>query len=318
METLQFSPPRPVPPLAARRLAPEDAPRIAALYRGAGKNGAWCGAEDAVRAVFDAGAWWGGFADGTLALCAALVPRGARVPQAEALCGALWPDHPPAQLLLPPAATPAGIALAAPLLHLLGGQILPEDGARVSTQGSPPGRVRSTQAKTPPEQKRADAEKALPGGARVDAEKTPPGGARVDAEDTPPGRACADAEDTPPGRAPGASQQPTAPPEILAALPVRAPAPLLAAYFAAGWAAVRVRPLAALRPHYLFLRRAALPPCPAGQAVRRVYLPLADTLAVSRLLERGFCATALCRSDADARTLLQFERVGGACFARGR
>ena len=78
---------------------------------------------------------------------------------------------------------------------------------------------------------------------------------------------------------------------FLAALPVKTSAPVLAACFAAGFAAVRVRPLVSLRPHYL-----------------RVYLPLADTLAVSRLLEQGFCATALCRSSADERMLICLER----------
>ena len=128
----------------------------------------------------------------------------------------------------------------------------------------------------------------------------------------------------------------------MAALPVKTSAPVLAACFAAGFAAVRVRPLVSLRPHYLLVRCDApewsapewntpgfnaagthapeqkapaqkTNPCVPGKAkprdaLRRVYLPLADTLAVSRLLEQGFCATALCRSSADERMLICLER----------
>lgn len=66
--------------------------------------------------------------------------------------------------------------------------------------------------------------------------------------------------------------------------------------FEAGFTLFLVRPLAALRPHYLLTPPAFRQPAPGTpdeDAVRRVHIPLADTLAVSRLLEQGFCGTAL-------------------------
>jgi hypothetical protein len=75
-----------------------------------------------------------------------------------------------------------------------------------------------------------------------------------------------------------------------------------------------VRPLAALRPHYLLtppgLRQPA-PGTPDEDAVRRVHIPLADTLAVSRLLEQGFCGTAL-YDGADGQPALRLERPNPA------
>ena len=72
--------------------------------------------------------------------------------------------------------------------------------------------------------------------------------------------------------------------------------------------------LAALRPHYLLtppgLRQPA-PGTPDEDAVRRVHIPLADTLAVSRLLEQGFCGTAL-YDGADGQPALRLERPNPA------
>lgn len=252
-EMIQYPTPQPILPLTVRRLVPDEAAQIAALYRAAGRDGAWCG-EDTVRALFEQGAvWWGGFADGALALCAACVAAAADTPQAAALRGALAQETgclpcPPEYFLLPPAISRQGEALAGELLPLLAdGLFSPANGA-----------VR------PKENEAAQT--------------------------------------------------------LLAALPVKASAPVLAAYFAAGFAAVRMRPLVSLRPHYLFVRcdtvrqeaeNTALQPQQEPDALRRVYLPLADTLAVSRLLEQNFCATALCRSSADERTLIRLERGRG-------
>ena len=262
MDRIEYPVPQPMPPLAVRRLSLDDAAQIAALYRAGGRDGAWCG-EDTVRALFRMGAvWWGGFAGGALALCAASAASTADTPQATALRGALAPGagrppYLPECFLLPPALSQQGEVLAGALLPLLMGQL------------------------------------AL----------TVNGAARPKKNETAPA--------------------------LLAALPVKAPAPLLAAYFAAGFAAVCMRPLVSLRPHYLLQRygtqeqlaeSGVLSPqgetnAPTGTeaqketgTVRRVYLPLADTLAVSRLLEQGFCATALCRSSADERTLIRLER----------
>ena len=91
---------------------------------------------------------------------------------------------------------------------------------------------------------------------------------------------------------------PCASPEkrLAAAVPVKTGGLLLDGFFEAGFTLFLVRPLAALRPHYLLtppgLRQPA-PGTPDEDAVRRVHIPLADTLAVSRLLEQGFCGTAL-------------------------
>ena len=73
-------------------------------------------------------------------------------------------------------------------------------------------------------------------------------------------------------------------------------------------------PQAALRPHYLLtppgLRQPA-PGTPNEDAVRRVHIPLADTLAVSRLLEQGFCGIAL-YDGADGQPALRLERPNPA------
>ena len=85
-------------------------------------------------------------------------------------------------------------------------------------------------------------------------------------------------------------------------------------FFEAGFTLFLVRPLAALRPHYLLtppgLRQPA-PGTPDEDAVRRVHIPLADTLAVSRLLEQGFCGTALYEG-ADGQPALRLERPNPA------
>lgn len=293
MEMIRYPVPQPAPPLAVRRLEPDDAAQIAALYRAGGRDGAWCAEENTVRALFEMGTvWWGGFAGGDLVLCAACAASTADTPQAAALRGAIASGigHPfPERFLLPPAASRQGEVLAGPLLLLLAEQLL------------------SFAAAAPRQQ---EVEPLL-----------------RDSQETPP-----------PWSAPdwlyGIETAPTAPrqqevepaPVLVAALPVKAPALVLAAYFAAGFAAVRMRPLVSLRPHYLFVGRgapeqtaetdASFPkeesdvPFPKEETgtVRHVYLPLADTLAVSRLLEQGFCATALCRSSADERMLIQLER----------
>lgn len=275
MEMIRYPVPQPVPPLAVRRLVPDDAVQITALYRAAGRDGAWCAEENAVRALFEMGAvWWGGFADGDLALCAACAASAADTPQAAALRCALRPGAGyllPERFLLPPAASRQGEMLAGPLLLLLTEQLF------------------SFAADAP----RPQGDEHLP----------------------------RDVQGEPASLSAASLLQKTEPVEaLLAALPVKAPAPLLQACFAAGFAAVRMRPLVSLRPHYLLGWRGGpgqtaendtLPLKEETGAVRRVYLPLADTLAVSRLLEQGFYATALCRSSADERTLIQLERGNG-------
>lgn len=275
MEIIRYPVPQPAPPLAVRRLMPDGAAQIAALYRAGGRDGAWCAEEKTVRALFEMGTvWWGGLADGALALCAACAASTADTPQAAALRGAIsfGIGYPlPERFLLPPAASGQGEALAGPLLSLLTEQLF-SFAAEVSR---------------------------------------PQGGERLPRD--------VQREPAPLSAAP--QLQKTEPvPALLAALPVKVPTPLLAAYFAAGFAAVRMRPLVSLRPHYLFVWRgvpeqaaeseAPFPKEESG-ATRRVYLPLADTLAVSRLLEQGFCATALCRSSADERMLIRLERESG-------
>ena len=109
---------------------------------------------------------------------------------------------------------------------------------------------------------------------------------------------------------------PCASPEkrLAAAVPVKTGGLLLDGFFEAGFTLFLVRPLAALRPHYLLtppgLRQPA-PGTPDEDAVRRVHIPLADTLAVSRLLEQGFCGTAL-YDGADGQPALRLERPNPA------
>lgn len=101
---------------------------------------------------------------------------------------------------------------------------------------------------------------------------------------------------------------------LAAAVPVKTGGLLLDGFFEAGFTLFLVRPLAALRPHYLLtppgLRQPA-PGTPDEDAVRRVHIPLADTLAVSRLLEQGFCGTALYEG-ADGQPALRLERPNPA------
>ncbi len=109
---------------------------------------------------------------------------------------------------------------------------------------------------------------------------------------------------------------PCASPEkrLAAAVPVKTGSLLLNGFFEAGFTLFLVRPLAALRPHYLLtppgLRQPA-PGTPDEDAVRRVHIPLADTLAVSRLLEQGFCGIALYEG-ADGQPALRLERPNPA------
>ena len=333
IETIRYPVPQPVPALAVRRLVPDDAAQVAALYRASGRDGAWCGA-DTVRALFEMDAvWWGGFADGDLVLCAACAASTADTPQAAALRGALAQGTGglhclPEYFLLPPAVSRQGEALAGALLPLLAQQLFP-----FGTNANRSNQTKKTEwfvqyiQEGPAHLVHAN----LPCGTETESDAACPRGTK-------------------------------AAPVLLAALPVKAPAPVLAAYFAAGFAALRMRPLVSLRPHYLLVRHSAAgqetqyripqvgtakaaaqsntqnsvpaqktknstrqadaengtpepkientapPPQPEPDALRRVYLPLADTLAVSRLLEQGFCATALCRSRADERTLIRLEQ----------
>lgn len=235
LERLCFLPAQ-TPELALRRLGPDEAAQIGALYRPGGRDGAWASPE-AIGTLLRAGAWWGGFADGALCFCAARAPAQLALEQVAALRGACAGLPPPDAFLLPPAASPVGCALS--------------------------------QAFLPP--------------------------------------LCAQAPALS-GAAPRAA--------LMAAVPVRADTALLAGCFGAGLAAVRVRPLAALRPHYLLVPRQTTPaappragaPRPSERPVRTVYLPLADTRMISRLLECGFCGTALCRDNADRRVLMELQR----------
>lgn len=298
MEMIRYPVPQPVPPLAVRRLVPDNAAQIAALYRAGGRDGAWCAEENTVRALFDLNAvWWGGFAGSDLVLCAACAASTADTPQAAALRGALasWIENPmpePECFLLPPAVSRQGEMLADPLLSLLTEQLF-----SFAADALRPQEAEFLSQDVRRESTRLSGELQL--------QKS---GCFL--QDAPEAPAYLSGVHWPRG-------DKAAPAALLAALPVKAPAPLLAAYFAAGFAAVRTRPLVSLRPHYLFQWRGAPEQTAENDvlslqeetgAVRRVYLPLADTLAVSRLLEQGFCATALCRNSADERTLIRLER----------
>lgn len=87
---------------------------------------------------------------------------------------------------------------------------------------------------------------------------------------------------------------------VCAAVPVKSGTPILSGLFTAGFSAIRIRPLAALRPHYLmqFPRTAnhgAKPLC--------LHIPVSDSYTVCRLLEQG------CRAEA-----MQYEeRSFGLC-----
>ena len=345
IQTICYPAPYPAPRLAVHRLAPEDTAQIAALYRAGGRDGAGCG-PDAVRALFAGGAvWWGGFANDVLVLCAACAAPAADTPQAAAMRAALSPGPwcAPKGFLLPLAVSRQGETLAGALFPLLAEKLFSHPGENtLSQQGEGP--------------------------------YLSPGEKRFPLFENKPLSPAAGAN--------GAQGETPTPAALLAALAVKAPAPVLAAYFAAGFAAMRMRPLVSLRPHYLLVRCGApesgapernapasnaaglnalarrrpepneaglnaparrtpepnaagsdtpernaaeqntpaqeapaqkpTPRVPGGakphDALRRVYLPLADTLTVSRLLEQGFCATALCRSSADERMLICLER----------
>lgn len=105
------------PALRVRPLKPENGREILSLYRQCGRDGAWCG-ERELDAVFAAGTWWGGFAEGALCFCAACVPPDTETPQARMLCGALA-DAPAGSFLLPPAFSADGAANAQKILELL-------------------------------------------------------------------------------------------------------------------------------------------------------------------------------------------------------
>lgn len=289
--------PQPMPSLAVCRLGPEDAATIAALYRAGGRDGAWCGA-DTVRALCGTGAvWWGGFADGVPVWCAACAPFAADTPQAAALRGALAPECGcrPEYFLLPPGFGRQGETLAGALLPLLAERLFPPAADAEDAGGT---------ANTEDTAGAKDTADAAGWNSAANAAGAAAAGIAASADG---------ANEPQNGKAKPAAK----PALLLAALAVKAPAPVLAAYFAAGFAAVRMRPLVSLRPHYLLRQRSALqqgkPPFarplgPKADALRRVYLPLADTLAVSRLLEQGFCGVALCRSSAEERLLLCMER----------
>lgn len=78
--------------------------------------------------------------------------------------------------------------------------------------------------------------------------------------------------------------------DIVACLPVKTGAPLLAGLFASHFVVTAMRPLYQLRAHYLFR---LMPDFVASSGNGRVLLPLEDTLSVSRLLEHGFFATSV-------------------------
>lgn len=68
-----------------------------------------------------------------------------------------------------------------------------------------------------------------------------------------------------------------------AALAVKPGAPALEPFFNAGYVLRRIRPLYALRPHYLFAR-------PGMQSAGKccIMIPVNDTYAIARRLENGF------------------------------
>ena len=74
---------------------------------------------------------------------------------------------------------------------------------------------------------------------------------------------------------------------LVAALPVKTGGALLAAYFAAGFCLWAMRPLASLRPHYIFLRGGVQ----TGRQCR--IIKETDTLALSRALEEGAAGTGV-------------------------
>lgn len=78
----------------------------------------------------------------------------------------------------------------------------------------------------------------------------------------------------------------------LAVLPVKTGAPLLPAYFAAGFALRAMRPLAWLRPHYLFLPAAV---CGSSQTLpgRSIMVAVENSLLLSRLLAEGWMGVGM-------------------------
>lgn len=93
---------------------------------------------------------------------------------------------------------------------------------------------------------------------------------------------------------------------LAAAVPVKTGNLMLNGFLEAGFSLFLMRPLAALRPHYLLTPpglRQLVPKTPEGGTVRRVHIPLADTLAVSRLLEQGFRGITLDNSTGGQPTL---------------
>jgi hypothetical protein len=74
----------------------------------------------------------------------------------------------------------------------------------------------------------------------------------------------------------------------LLCMPVKSETHRLSAALSGGFVLTGIRPLAALRPHYL------LRPCALAEPLQAhgyVLMDVADTLSVSRLLEHGFAAT---------------------------
>lgn len=215
-----------------RRLEQEDGRALFALYGRCGRDGAWCNA-DTVDAVFEQGAWWGGFAGGALCFCTALVAAGAALPQAEMLRQALAGEA-AETLLLPPAVSEEGAAQAGALLPML--------------------------------------------------------------------LTALHAEETPAEKAPDRAGPPR---RLAAAVPVKYPPALLGGYLAAGLAAIRTRPLLSLRPNYLLTRCTVK--TPKRGAVGRFYMPLEGTLAISRLLEQGYCLTGLHCLPPDERLMAEMR-----------
>ena len=74
---------------------------------------------------------------------------------------------------------------------------------------------------------------------------------------------------------------------VLAALPVKTGAALLGAYFDAGFVLCAMRGLFELRPHFIFLY------APGARRTPQVWVPAADTLALSRALAHGATGLAL-------------------------
>lgn len=258
---------------AVRRLGPADGQDILSLYAHCGRDGAWCGA-DMLSAVFSAGAWWGGFSETGLCLCAPSAPADAALPQAAMLRAAL-PDISANTLLLPPAVSEQGTALAETLLPLLTAALAGETDTA----------------------QQAMAKGDMPQAASIQQTEKTAGGVQQTAAEKTEGMQQTPAKPLPVNRIPG----------LVAAVPMKYPPELLRGYFAAGLAAFRVRPLLSLRPNYLLAFCTPAKPVPG--TVQSFCMPLDGTLAISRLLEQGHCLTALRYLPPDARLMGELRRA---------